>query len=290
MTMNLKLAELYGTPGAPASEDQTKLAEATLFSKLSAEQGIDLSSLSDDQVQYLWDEVMTEKSAGENPFPPKDDDKDEKKDDDKKDDDEKKDEEKKEAAAREHAVKLAHVEEENRAAYLGQVMAHSYVSELSKIAAANEPAAVETPADGTKEAGMPPQLAAALGKVKGVAGAAGGKAKDLASKGVAAVKANPGKAAGGAAAVAGGAGFMAGRASKKEASAGLSPLDQLALEAAVKIAHAGGFDPEEAAERVMHVAGLGLQESTKVASTVDEQIEVRALEYLEVAGYPVEWK
>lgn len=280
--MNLNLAAMYGTAGAPASEDQVKLAEAELFTKIAADNGIDLNLLTDDQVQSLWDSAFA-KTAEDG----------ESKEDEKKEDEEKKDEEKKEAAAREHQVKLAQAEEEQRAHYLGQVMAHSYVAELSKIAAARDAAEA-----GTKEAGMPPQLAKALGKVKSVAGAGAGKAKelagvgaakvkDVAGKGVAAAKSNPGKALGGAAAAAGGAGFMAGRASKKEAS--VSNLDELALDEAVKIAHAAGLDPEVAAERISAVATLGLEESSKLASTVEQQVNIRALEYLEAAGYPVTW-
>lgn len=224
--MNLNLAAMYGTPGAQPEESLQKLAEAELFTKLAAENGIDLNALNNEQIQYLWDETMGKTASEEEPPA-----------EEAKKDEEKKDEEKKEAAAREHAVKLAHAEEEQRAHHLGQVMAHSYVAELSKIAAAREAGGTSVPA--TKEASAPAPTPAAPAR--------------------------------------------AGK--QKEGSA----LDSLALGQAVKIAEAAGFDGEEAARRVSAVHTLGLNESTKLAQTVPAQIEVRALEYLEAAGYPVTW-
>lgn len=268
--MDLNMASVYeGNP----SEEQVKLAEAQLFAKIAHENGIDLNQLNDDQLSDLWSEFQktAEEIAAE----------DEKKDDEEKKE-EAKEEEKKEAAAREHAVKLAHAEEERRAADLGKIMAHAYVAEIDKVAAERRGGA-EGGED--KEASAMGKLMAARDAVRGAAG----KAKDLAGKGMAAAKANPGKAAGGAAAAGAGAGFMAGRASKKEASAGLSPVDELALNHAVKLAADHGLDPEVAAARVGAVAILGLGESEKLASTIDEQINIRALEYLEAAGYQVNW-
>lgn len=295
--MNLNLAAMYGTPGAQAvAEEQTKLAEAELFSKLAADNGIDLNQLNDDQLQELWNLTFSKTATGDEEKETAEHEASESKDEEAKEEKE----EKKEAAAREHSIKLAHAEEEQRAHYLGQVMAHSYVAELSKIAAAREAEqGTETVVtdDGVKEAAMPPALAKALGKVKSVGGEVAGKAKshgaagvakakEFGAKGVAAAKSNPGKTLGGAAAVGAGAGFGAGRASKKEASA---TLDELALEEAVKMAHAAGLDAEQAAARVSAVFTLGLEESTKLASDVDSQINIRALEYLEAAGYPVTW-
>lgn len=269
------------TLGTAPSEEQIKLAEAELFCKLAASEGIDLSTLSDEQVATLYNEFYKQAEEECPPGEKKDEPAAEKKDEEKGEG--KGEEEKKEAAAREHATKLAHAAEEAHAHRLGQIMAHSYVAELSKIAA--EQGLNEQPGE-TKEAGMPPQLAKALGKVRGAAGEAASKGKELAGKAVGAAKSNPGAAAAGAAAAGAGAGFAAGRMSKK---ASLSNIDQLALEQAVKIAHEGGLDPEEAAERVHAVAVLGLQDSTKLASDLESQIGIRALEYLEAAGYPVKW-
>lgn len=276
--MNLNLAAMYGTPG---SEELQKVAEAELFAKLAAENNIDLNALSNDQIQELWSATFS-KTAEE----------DEKEEAEK--DDDKDEEEKKEAAAREHSVKLAQAEDEKRAHYLGQVMAHSYVAELSKIAAARE--AGEGEAELEKDA---TKLLPAASGARSAFGRAATTLKQKARKAGLAVergarkagdfaKEHKGKAiAGGAALAAGGAGFAAGRAGKKKES---SAIDELAQQRAVDLIQADGrFDTDEAALKVAAVAVLGLEESTKVASTADEQVEIRALEFLEAAGYPVEW-
>lgn len=272
------------TAAAGATPTEAEIADAQMFCKVAADQGIDLGALPDEHVQFLWEEFH--KVA-----------EDEKKEDESSEEDAKEDEkeeEKKEAAAREHAVKVAQAAEEARADHLGRVMAHSYLDELQKVAAARE-----AEANGeTKEAGMPPQLAAALGKVRGaassaaskgkeMAGAAAAKGKELGGKALGAAKSNPGKTLGGAAAAGAAAGFGAGRASKKHAS--VSHTDELAMRHAVKIAAEAGLDPEEVELKVAAVAVLGLGESDKLASDLDSQIHIRALEYIEAAGYPVTW-
>lgn len=264
--MNLNLA-------TQPTEEQVKLAEAELFTKLATSQGIDLSSLSDAQVVELWNATFSKEAAEDEEAP-----KDEEKEEAKAESEEKAEEEKKEAAAREHAIKVAHAEEEARSVKLGQIMAHAYVAEVDKIAAARASGEGET-----KEAGMPPQLANALGKVRGAAG----KGKELAGKAVGAAKENKkGLAAAGAGAAAVGAGFAAGRMSKK---ASVSNIDGLALDHAVKLAESIGLDAETAAARVNAVATLGLEDSDKLASDLDSQVHIRALEYLEAAGYQVSW-
>lgn len=75
----------------------------------------------------------------------------------------------------------------------------------------------------------------------------------------------------------------------QQPSDGLAPIDKLAAREAVKIASDGGFDADEAAQRVAAVLTLGLDESDKLASTVEEQVNIRALELLEAARYPVKW-
>jgi hypothetical protein len=271
-----------------SNEEQVKLAEAQLFAKLAADQGIDLNQLDDSQVQELWEFVFS-KEAGDEEAPAEEA---EEKEEAKKDDEE----EKKEAAARDHAIKVAHAEEEARAHHLGQVMAHSYVAELDKIAAARAAAAEGTESEESKEASAMGKMMAArdavkgaVGKAKGVAGAAASKGKEVGGKAVDFAKKHPksvgGAAAGAAAAGAGGA-YLASR--KKQAS-GLSPIDELAVAHAVKIAADAGLDAEVAEARVNAVATLGLEESSKLASSVDSQVEIRALEYLEAAGYPVQW-
>jgi hypothetical protein len=95
-------------------------------------------------------------------------------------------------------------------------------------------------------------------------------------------------ARGGAAlAVGAGAGALANGGKKKESSA----LDELAAEAAVVKAAQAGFNLDEAAGRITAVLTLGVDESEKIAFVQDFEsaVDVRALELLEVAGYPVNW-
>lgn len=305
-----------------ASDEAEKVAQIEIFEKLAAEEGIDLEKLSEEQIGYLWNQVFAKEASAEEGK--KDDDKGEKEKDSegdpaeaKKEEAKKEHEEKKEAAA-----KLA------EAAYLGKVMAHSLVSELNKIAAAHGAGegtdAGEQVAEGeNKEAAMPPHLAKALGKGKELAGKAGKSVGDAAKRGkelltgsklkehignasskapsvqhlhmdeamnearkVTKARIGAGAAAAGAAA---GAGVAAAKAGKKKES---SAIDELALEAAVKIAEAGGFDGEEAAQRVLgvyHLSLLGESEKIAAAADTDAAIEIRALEFLETAGYPVTW-
>jgi hypothetical protein len=262
MGMNQDLARAYQTPGH-TTEDQEKIAQAELFAKLAAEQGINISRLSDAQVNELWDLTFNEKTAEESPFPPKD----EKSDEDKKKEEEaKKEEEKKEAAAREHQQKLAFANEEARADYLGRKMAHAYVAELREIAINQEKqAAAQQPAAPAETKTASP-LERAIASVKGET--------KVASAPAPAVPAAP-------------QGFRVAPVEQyKQASA----LDQLAMEAAVKLASDAGFDPELAASRIVGLQALGGVASVKIAQKTEDQIQVRALEYLEAAGYPVNWQ
>ena len=294
--MNLNLAGYYDNS---EQEDLAKTAEAELFAKLAMQEGIDIAKLSDEQVTELYDYVMHPKTASEETK------------EETKDEGESKDEaEAKEAAAREHAVKLAYARDAAQADELGRQMARSYVEELNKIGSdlLAKQAAAEAEAgaaEGTKEAAMPEHLAKALGRVKEVGKSVGEKAvsggfdaanavtgaarkvKDVASKGVDLAKKHKttiGVGAG-SAAVGAGAGYAAGR--KKESSA----IDKLALEHAVKLAHAANFDADQAARRLLAAHELDLlAESTKMASTLDAQVHLRALELLESVGYPVNWE
>jgi hypothetical protein len=187
----------------------------------------------------------------------KDDEGDDKDKGDKKDekpkDEEKKDEkkEKEAAAAAEWTEKRAAAEKVAEADFLGRTMAHAYVDEMRKIAAA----------------------AASEEKLVGAA-------QVLKTAAAAVTKEIP------AAVV---------PAATKEASA----IDELAINRALAMlkefnktaGDKGGFNEEEAVNRLQAVYTLGLGESTKVASatTPEAGIEVRALEFLDAAGYPVQW-
>jgi hypothetical protein len=293
--MSTNPAEMYG------EADLQKVAEAELFTKLAAQNGIDLNQLDNEQIQTLWDATFS-KVAEEEP---------KKEEEEEKKDEAKEEEEKKEAAALEHQQKLAAVEEDANAYKLGMSMAQGYYDHLQKLAS-GEAAEVAAPVEGEdKEAGAKDKVLKAVGHVRDVAKRGGehvakavtknhGKfpaapphngphisglrrASRAAGEHVRAHKGAYGAGAAGAGGAA--AGFAAGRHSKKEASA----IDQLALEEAVKIAAAGGYDAEQAADLVSAVFTLGLEESSKLASTVDAQVNLRALEYLEAAGYPVSW-
>jgi hypothetical protein len=266
MTMNQDLRQMF----AGSDEATVKQAEAEMFAKLAAAEGVNLADFTDEQVQQLWDHTFGKHAEdGEEA---------------KKDDEEKDDDEKKEAAAAEHQQKLAFANEVAKAEHLGQVMAESYVQHLNKLGH-----------DLSKEAtkALPgPSMRGAFGRALTSVQQAARKGKGAVERGARKAgdfaKEHKGKfIAGGAGAAAGaGGGYVAGK--KKESSA-LSNIDQLALEHAVKLANDAGLDPEVAATRVTSVANLGLDESDKVASTLQEQVHVRALEYLEAAGYPVTW-
>lgn len=172
------------------------------------------------------------------------------------DDDDKK---KREEAEKEHGEKKAAAEKIAEADFLGRVMAHAYAQELQKIASGQVEGA---PA---KTAGELPE--AFRKNMEAKKGGEGDEKKDDKEE---------------------------KKDDKKEASVSkkASAIDELALGHAVKLAQANGFDPAQAQRKVAAVAELGLLgESTKIASapTVDEAVSIRALEYLEAAGYPVTW-
>lgn len=297
--MDSFLAEMYGTnKTASAEEDLEKAASIDLFVKLAGEQNIDLANMPEQQVQALYDGWVEKSAQAQNSVKTAgEDDKDDKKDDGEK---------KREEAEKEHEEKKAASEKLAEADFLGRVMAHAYAQELRKIAASQN-GETEEPAEGEKEAAMPPQLAAALGKAKGHVGAAANKVKEHA--GNAAQKLNKNRAgiavknhlvehkgaytAGGAAAAGGAAGAAAAHHHHKSKKA--SAIDELAAQHAVQMAHDNGFDTDEAGRKVAAVLELvdrlGIAESEKVASapTVDDAVGIRALEFLEAAGYPVTW-
>ncbi len=304
--MNEFLANFFGT-AAPAEPTVSaeKVAEAELFAKLAAENGIDLDSMTDDQVRELYNETFKtasdDKDADDKPSAKeeKEDDKDEKK-----------------AAA---AAELTELTEETKlaqdkfaeATLMGQIMAHSMMRELQSIKEAADKEATTYKAKdlGTKflnavgRVGGEKAQRHALGartiaraskedvpdKVKRVAE----HAAKAVGEGAKHVGKEHGKAlAVGAAGVAAGAGgaALANKMRDKKASA----ITELASVEAVKLAAAEGYDVDEACERVAAVLTLtgGNLDNTKIASAgdVDSAVGIRALELLEAAGYPVEWQ
>ena len=289
MSMDQFLAEHYGTANAATSTTFDKEAEASfdMFAKLAASEGIDLSAMSDADVASLYDQTM--KTAGE----------DEEKDEEKEEDEKKK----KEAAAQaELAAKTAAQGDAEvkiaEADYLGRVMAHAYVQEMKKIASEGVEPSEDEKIAGNLKAKFLENLGKGKDAVKSVAEKAGkhvgtgvthaagaaGKAKDLAQKHP---KSTAGAAAG-AAAAGGGAAFFA---SKKEKKA--SALDELAAERAMAKVAEAGWNVEEAAGLLGQLLTQGASdEGTKIASAngdLEGALEIRSLELLAQAGYPVSW-
>ena len=283
--MNSALAQMYGTGGVD-TEEQEKIANLELFAKLAAQHNIDLSSLSDEQVQELYAQTFDT----EMPKTASDDEDDEDKED-------------KKAKAEEYVEeKKAFQEKFAEADLMGRVMAHAFVQERDEIEKAakktevgmpqNKPAPA-SPKSGTL-LGMPPNA----NKEPGKGAVAWAKAKGKGGKALEAVKrfshTNKGKAVGaalGGAALAGG-GYAAYKGLKgKEKKSSAEQFEELAAEQAIKIAAAAGFDADEAFNRVNAAYILGVAETEKIASVqnVDDALHIRGLEYLEAVGYPVDW-
>ena len=178
--MNEFLAAYYQTgPTSPQTtgEEVEKQAQIELFSKLAADNNIDLESLSDEQVGQLWADFQKNASAA-----PTDATK------------IAEEEEKKEEAKKEHEEKKAAAEKLAEADFLGRVVAHAYVNELKKIAAASgAEAEIPSPdADDIKEAAASEFAAIkeAAGGLSGLGEAAAARLskKDVKSLGSAAKK------------------------------------------------------------------------------------------------------
>ncbi len=254
-TMNQFLAQFYGTVGAsqektasaqtqeapapagPSQEDLVKQAQYELFVKTASANGIDLSKLTDAQVDELFERTKT---AGA--MPPQFMQHAKGKEDDCGDDDKKK----RDAAEKEHQEKKADMERFQQADFFGRQAAHAYVDELKKIASAAQTEQEK------KATAAPATTPAAVGTDK-----------------------------------------VASRLTKQA-----SATDQLAAKHAIALigefnkTASAPFDLKEAEARVNAVVfTLGLPESVKVAAAadLDTAIFTRALEALEVAGYPVQW-
>lgn len=312
--MNEYLANLYGTNGAAPSEEQVKQANMELFAKLAAEQNIDLSQMTGEQIEELYEYTFKGASEGGSPFPPK---KDEEKKDDEDDDDE---EEDKEAAARAHFQKQAELQEKvAEADFMGRVMAHSFTQELNAIKEASENGELDKEAMGATGIGAVVNRAgkavrSGAKKARDVAGdlgssearrlkaklGPGGQGVHPAVRGLAedaldtarsegARRVARGAMAGTAAA--GGAGYAAKKKMDKKAEA--QAFEEVSARYAIDMAKHAGYDEEEAFNRVNAVYVLGLDdENTKVAHAngdYNKGVHLRALEYLEAGGYPVDW-
>ena len=148
--MDAKLAEMYGTNQVDET-DVEKLAAAELAEKLAADESMNLSEMSEDDIEALAAQVLEGDSSAEET-----------------------EEEEKTASEEEGEEEVADEDQEKlaEADYLGRVMAHSYVQELRNI---------EKTAGMTGAARMASKAKAHGGKVMGHLKNLGGKVKDIAS-------------------------------------------------------------------------------------------------------------
>ena len=306
--MNEWLAQYFGT--SQVSEETEKQASVELFVKLAADEGIDLNSMSNADVERLYAATMG-KVAGTD----------------------EEEEERVEKARREHEEKKEGQAKFAEAVLMGQTMAHAMSAELDAIEQAKEAASIA----GAREA-----VGSAARTVGGHARRIGGRFGELVSgsrarslkkdsEGAAEVatgfRAAIDRLGGGSEVqkqlnnhlvtarsaiegarksearkvlatraglgVAGGTAAAGGIAAaihhhNKQASA----LDELAAESAVQKLAEAGFNADEAAERLGALLVLGVSdENSKVAFAQDigGAVEVRSLELAELAGYPVTW-
>ena len=258
--MNEYLAQAYGTatPAAPTSDDTEKVAQAEMFAKLAADNGVDLSAMDDKTINELWNTYVTKMAASTK--------------------EEKKDEKDEEEEEKEAAAKLAAAEAEftaqkewqtktAEADFLGRQMAHAYVDELKKIAVVVTAAEAAPPAVKTasKIAAMPPALLAAMEKHKGGKDEHKDEKKDEHEE---------------------------HKDEKKDEKKEASAIDEQAAVTAIAKVAAAGLDVNEAGQKLAALLVLGVPETTKLASAPNfsAALDIRALELLEAVGYPVTWE
>jgi len=293
--MNEWLAQYFGT--SQVSEETEKQASVELFVKLAADEGIDLNSMSNEDVEQLYAATMG-KVAAEGGA----------------------DEEEKERvgkARKEHEEKKEGQAKFAEAVLMGQTMAHAMTAELDAIKLASHMRASDVLEHQQAEKRHPhatgnsfpeqqfintyePRPAPYMTRGQRVREFLKDKKQDIGATArrtsaavVRNVKAHPaayGASAGaaGAAAAVGGAMALRHHLRNKQSSA----LDELAAESAVQKLAEAGFNADEAAERLGALLVLGVSdENSKVAFAQDigGAVEVRSLELAELAGYPVTW-
>lgn len=266
--MNQLLAEVFQTKTAsaePTEADFMKKANLEFFEALCREQNINVAELTEPQLEVLFKTAMEMKEAGEEgkpSFPPKKEGKEEEKEEKGK----KEAEAKVAAANAEYQEKRAAAIKVAEADFMGRIMAHSLVDELSKIKTAMEegkppfpPKKDEKKDDDEKEEAK--------------------EKKSSAANAAALIEAfNRSKTA-------------SAPASASPGASSTPNFDELAAYHAIDMLKAAGCDPELAFNKVNAAYTLGLAESTKLASagTQEQALHVRALEICESAGFPVDW-
>lgn len=256
--MDSWLADVYGTGGA---QDLEKTAQAQMIEKLAEEEGIDISSLNDEQLQAVAAEVLEEQPE----------------------------EQPEETVDEELQVKEAQAKFEE-ADFLGRVMAHSYTQELEKIAGITDSAA-RLGREGVrgakglgaklKSVATAQQLRSALKarkgaqKLEGVAHKTKNPAMlERARAGTSAANRSAARGAAKTVGLYGGIG-AAGYGTKKALEKDASILEKLAEERAIEILQENGIDPNAAVETEQELT------DEDVAAAVNE----RAVEMLKAAGY-----
>jgi len=260
--MDEQLAAIYGTGNNEVEEtDIEKMAAAELLVKLAEEEGVDLDQFNDQEIAEMVSGLY--KGAE---FPPK------------------KDEGKKEEHEEEESPKKEKEEEAKEKAaeadFLGRVMAHSMVHELREIE--KEAGVKETVGKAGKAVGGFFKNQAKNVK-EGVTGMGVGSTRAGSQIGLTKMERLKKLApAAGAAAGLTAAGVAAAKlhGKKKESSANMEALDQLASQRAFEMAKEAGYIDDE---------GNFLVEQQKEASALELAIEKRALEICEANGIPVEW-
>jgi hypothetical protein len=241
--MDPKLAEIYGT-NQTTDADIEKLAAAELATQLAGDEQIaDTEGMTEEDLEAIAQEVLAPETETQVEEP------------------QEQTEQEKTSAEKQAQEKVAEAD------YLGRTMAHAYVQELNKIAAAQEKTAGwgDAPQKMLGAATKSTRAKAAVGKVIGKAGE---------------IAKNHGKAIAGTAAATGTAGVLAGRASKgkdkKSAAEGeqqqLSAVDTLVLARANEILEASGIDPKSLSKVEEPVE----QEKTSADETTDPRREALA--------------
>lgn len=282
MSMNPTLARMYNTHGVAkvAQAQQQKVAHLMLFAKAASANNIDLGALSQQEREQLYHEFNMKLAEEGGEFPPKEDEEEDEEGKKKKDeeggdgDGGGEEEEKKEAQAqfgrmREWQTKTAEAD------ILGRQMAHAFWDETQQIQKAAEAQKNAAPLLGPK--GNP-----------GMTGGMSAGKKALLGAGVAAAGIGGAALAHRAMKDKGGDAPAEGGGETKAASA----FDWQAARQAVKIAQQAGLPQNQVAERLQAILTLGVPAMDKTASaleTYDGALNVRALELLEAAKYPVNW-
>ena len=251
--MNDYLNDLYPQT-APADESLQKTAQLELFAKLAASHDVDLSTMPPEEISSLWNEVMNKNASEE-------------------EEDEDKDEDKPKGKGSLPPAFLKNKkggdDEEKAAAALEQKALEEHADKLAsqqKLAEAQQIGEVIAHSFVAKVAEISPE-----------------KLASLVDKAPAATEEAPAAEA-----------EAATEEPAKVASSveGASALDLVAAKNAVKLAEAGGFDPQLVAQHLNARLVLGAPESEKVAHIEDpgQALQARSLELLESIGLPVEWE